>query len=127
MKEYDTMVFKLENDGINLVRKIPKFASVKTGLYNERHKIIGAPKQRFSLLSEVKVPTKYQDFLLADYNCEEDNKRILLFCKKKKMPGNLLKILNTYLAMELSNHVPNPSDNYTPSMDITKKRAPLFP
>lgn len=90
-KEYDTMVFKLENDGINLVRKIPKFASVKTGLYNERHKIIGAPKQRFSLLSEVKVPTKYQDFLLADYNCEEDNKRILLFCKK-----NARKFINNF-------------------------------
>ncbi|KAL0902469.1 hypothetical protein ABMA27_000327 [Loxostege sticticalis] len=32
-KEYDTMVFKLENDGINLVRKIPKFASIINGSF----------------------------------------------------------------------------------------------
>lgn len=57
---------------------MPNIQSVKTGLYNERNKILGATKVRFENSGDVVIPTKYLNFLLADY--VDDNERILLFC-----------------------------------------------
>lgn len=82
-KQYDNMVHKLENEGYEILEKIPDFQSVKTGLYNERNRVLGAKKTRFRSCLEVVVPEKYKNFLLADYHDEDEGTRIILFCNKK--------------------------------------------
>lgn len=81
-KQYDEMVYNLETEGVHLMAEIPNFENKKTGLFNNRNKILGVPKMRFSSSVDVIVPKKFQDFLLADYNGETDGKRILIFCRK---------------------------------------------
>lgn len=82
-KQYSEMVYKLESEGIHLMADIPPYENKKTGLFNNRNKILGVPKMRFPTSCAVVVPKKFQQtFLLADYFSEEDDKRILIFCNK---------------------------------------------
>lgn len=80
-KQYENMVFSLEDEGIDFLQAIPGFENVKTGLYNERNRVLGAPKLRFKSCKEVIIPEKFKTFLLAEY--EDDDKKILLFCSQK--------------------------------------------
>lgn len=77
-QQYDKTVKRLYDYGLQHLEEIPKFQSVKTGLYNERNKILGATKIRFQNPEDVTTPTKYVNFLLADY--VDDNERIIIFC-----------------------------------------------
>lgn len=54
-------------DGLDLIAKIPDFINIKTGLYKRRRKEVGTSKTNFENYSEVKVPPKYEKFLVADY------------------------------------------------------------
>lgn len=80
-QQYDEVVKQINDSGIQLLEEVPKYSSVKTGLYNERNKILGAPKVRFVNPSDVVVPAKYTEFLLADY--DDDSQRIIVFCSKE--------------------------------------------
>lgn len=80
-KQYDNMVFSLEEAGLDFVREIPKFQNIKTGLYNERNKVLGAPRLRSNSSIEAVVPDKFKKFLLAEYS--DDDKKILLFCNQR--------------------------------------------
>lgn len=83
-KQYDEMVYNLETEGVHFMAQIPPFENKKTGLFNNRNKVLGVPKMRFSSSSDVLVPKKFENFLLADYNnVENDGKRILIFCRKE--------------------------------------------
>jgi hypothetical protein len=82
-KQYESMVFNLENDGLHLVENMPTYEGVKTGLNNARNKVLGVKKTRFSAGSEVIIPKKFLNFLLADYDNVDENKRIILFCGQK--------------------------------------------
>lgn len=61
-----------------LLAEVPKFNSVKTGLYNDRNKVLGATKLRFINPHDVIIPRKYEKFVLADYL--DDGKRLIIFC-----------------------------------------------
>lgn len=82
-KQYNNMVCEMKDDGFHLLYDIPSFKNIKTGLYNERNKIVGAPKLRYnySECCEVVIPQKFKDFILADY-LDDDNTRIIIFCCK---------------------------------------------
>lgn len=58
-KQYNSMVFSLESEGVDLFQGIPGFQNVKTGLYNARNRVLGAPKLRFKSSKEVIIPQKF--------------------------------------------------------------------
>lgn len=79
-KQYNDMVRDLKNDGYDIIADIPKFNSVKTGLYAERNKVVGAKKLRFARALDVTVPKKYEKMLLCDYIDENKDLRLIIFC-----------------------------------------------
>lgn len=93
------MVCDMKDEGVALLHKVPSFKNIKTGLCNERNKVIGAPKLRYhpSECCEVVVPKTFNNFLLADYQDPNDDKtRILVFCNEEV--GNNLGNYNNVLA-----------------------------
>ncbi|XP_060809619.1 uncharacterized protein LOC132903950 [Amyelois transitella] len=80
-KQYEDVVKGLKNDGFQFINKIPQFNNIKTGLYNERNKVLGVAKSRFNNCHDFIVPTKYKNFCVADY--VDDDKRIIVFCSNE--------------------------------------------
>jgi hypothetical protein len=78
---YNKMVSKLSDSGIDLITKVPLYTSIKSTMYRRRNKEAKVNKMSFSNVSEVEVPEKFQNFLLADYNY--DGLRILAFCTEE--------------------------------------------
>lgn len=77
-KQYEDMKSHMDDTGVTLLKDLPAFENVKSALYNGRNKVLGAPKLRCKLPSEVVVPGKFQKMVLADYNDEEN--RLIIFC-----------------------------------------------
>lgn len=71
------MVGKLKDAGIDIITSIPKFSSIKDTLYRTRNSAAQVQKLQHKNVLEVEVPPRYQDFLLAEYTC--DDTRILVF------------------------------------------------
>lgn len=62
------MICDLQDDGTDLVTKLPNFSSIKCGLYNARNKSFGVFKLHyFNSPAEVSVPKKFENNLLADF------------------------------------------------------------
>lgn len=72
---------QLQNSGYNLVTELPTFDNIKHSLYIARNKSAGVPKTVFSEVTEVVVPMNHNNFILADYYCNET--RIILFCNQE--------------------------------------------
>ncbi|XP_049878484.1 uncharacterized protein LOC126375548 [Pectinophora gossypiella] len=77
-KQYEKVVHDLKDNGIHFLADIPKFNSIKTGLYNERNKVLGVSKSRFQHCRDAEIPSKFKRFLLAEY--VDDDYRIIVFC-----------------------------------------------
>lgn len=88
-KIYNEAMTSLTDSGINIVAKIPEFANVKHGLYNSRKKGFGIDRIVEKDMLKLRIPEKYSDFLLADYN--DDTKRILVFANQEARK-NITKI-----------------------------------
>lgn len=116
-KQYDDVVHCLENEGIHMVVDIPKFSGVKTGLFNARNRVLGTSKMRFSSASEVVIPEKYENFLLADYDDDETGKRIILFCSPRIR--HLIGDFGHILADGTFKSCPLISSNCIQSMELT--------
>ncbi|XP_063634445.1 uncharacterized protein LOC134805087, partial [Cydia splendana] len=87
---YRKAVGSLENSGINIISKLPEFTSVKSTLYRHRNKTLEVEKLYHKSFSDIKVPPKFDSFLLADYY-RDDGARILVFASsdaKKAMTEN---------------------------------------
>lgn len=78
-KQFEEVVCELEDDGVHLVADLPKFDNIKSGLYKARNKALGVSKLHFESPTKVEIPKKYKNFLLADYNDNDTNNRILIF------------------------------------------------
>jgi hypothetical protein len=78
---YNAKVASYQNSGLDLIKKIPDLHQVKSTLYRSRNAAIGLKKIVCKNLTEVKVPEKYSEFLMADYSYE--GKRILIFATEK--------------------------------------------
>lgn len=78
---YNEGVNRLKDRGLNLLTRIPNFNNVKHGLYNSRRKEFGIDNIKPKTVTDVKVPVKYNDFLMADY--QEGARRILIFSSKE--------------------------------------------
>lgn len=73
------MISNLENRGLHFAAEetIPKFESIKTGLYKLRNNNAGISKTCFKT-EEVGIPNSMTDLTLADYSF--DGYRIIFFC-----------------------------------------------
>ncbi|KAF9424325.1 hypothetical protein HW555_000464 [Spodoptera exigua] len=78
---YNEGVNRLKDRGLNLLTRIPNFNNVTHGLYNSRRKEFGIDNIKPKTVTDVKVPVKYNDFLMADY--QEGARRILIFSSKE--------------------------------------------
>lgn len=78
---YKDSVAESLDKGLNFVDEVPNFLSIKTTLYNARNKAAGTPKTVFQFLEEVKIPQIFDDFLLAEYSCDET--RIFIFSSQE--------------------------------------------
>lgn len=77
------MLGNLKDAGINIISEIPKFSSIKSALYRQRNSEAGVSKIRHKKVLEFEVPPRYEDFVLADYSCDMDNIRIVVFSSLK--------------------------------------------
>ncbi|XP_063394302.1 uncharacterized protein LOC134679329 [Cydia fagiglandana] len=75
---YQSTVSSLQDEGIDLLCKIPPFRNVKTRMYYNRNKEAGVKKINFGDVMDVEIPKKFEPFLLADY--EFEGYRIIIFC-----------------------------------------------
>lgn len=78
---YQETLLSLQDQGINLVTKLPNFKKIKTSLYSARNKTYGVKKTTFKTGVEVEVPDAYNDFLLFDY--QQDETRIIGFATQE--------------------------------------------
>ena len=78
---YNATVASYKNSGLDFIKTIPELHQVKSTLYRSRNASVGLKKIVCKSLTEVKVPEKYLDFLMADYSREE--MRILIFATQK--------------------------------------------
>lgn len=67
--------------GLDKVISIPTFESKKSSLYRHRNSSFSVDKTVFDEVKNVKIPPKFEKFVLADY-CE-GNRRIILFCSEE--------------------------------------------
>lgn len=74
------MISNIENKGLNFATDVdlPKYESLKTGLYNLRNINAGVKKTCFQNVHEVEIPNTMTDFTLADYSY--NGNRIIIFC-----------------------------------------------
>lgn len=77
-KIYRKAVGSLENRGIDIIKKLPQFSSIKSTLYRQRNRTLKVDKLYYKKFTDIKVPSKFHSFLLADYYCD-DGARILVF------------------------------------------------
>lgn len=93
-KIYEEEILALENQGLGLVETIPKFTSIKHGLYNARKRSLGIKKIRFDNITDIQIPEMYNNFILADYSFEQN--RIIIFASDaaKTMLGKVKNVLS---------------------------------
>lgn len=79
--EFNKTVASLSDAGINMIKKIPRLSNVRTSFYRTRNKSAGIEKLRCKSVEEVTLPSKFNQFLMADYN--EFDTRILIFATEE--------------------------------------------
>lgn len=77
-KMYKEAVEKLKDDGIDFITSLPEFQNVQHGLYSARNRSLGVQKVICAVPESEEIPTKFSDFILADYF--SIGNRIVVFC-----------------------------------------------
>lgn len=63
---YNEAVAKLQDSGIEVIRKLPAFRNMQHGLYDAKNKNIGVRKIICENTKDIEIPQKITDFILAD-------------------------------------------------------------
>lgn len=78
---FSETITEIKDLGLDKVISIPTFESKKSSLYRHRNSSFSVDKTVFDEVKNVKIPTKFEKIVLADY-CE-GNRRIILFCSEE--------------------------------------------
>lgn len=74
---YKKTLASMRNKGLDLIHKLPNYNQYRCVAYRRKRKLAQVEKMAYTDLKEVEVPRDYDDFLLADY--QQDNDRIIVF------------------------------------------------
>lgn len=125
-KIYSYMVSELQDSGLDLVKKIPNYDTVKKRLYASRNRALQVKKTRFNKVQDLVVPPCYDNLLFADF--KDNETRIILFANKKVL--NFLKNAeNVFCDGTFKSCVPPFLQVYTLHVDVgsTDKKTNILP
>lgn len=77
-KLYNDATNSIKETGLELVIPIPSLNNSTSFLYGARNKSLDLKKTVYKSVSEIEIPLKFRDQILADY-CDKDEK-VLVFC-----------------------------------------------
>lgn len=77
-KLYNDITNSIRERGLDLVIPLPSLNNSTSLLYGARNKALDLKKTIYKSISEVEIPLKFRDMILADY-CDQEEK-ILVFC-----------------------------------------------
>lgn len=104
-KIYRKAVGSLENRGIDIIKKLPQFSSIKSTLYRQRNQALKVDKLYYKHFTDIKVPSKFHSFLLADYY-RYDDARILVFASTEAR--NVMTECDDYFSDGTFGAIPEP-------------------
>lgn len=103
---YNDFKSEFHNAGLNLLKKLPSFASIKSSLYDARNKEVGVSKIQCNLPEEVTIPMQFKALVLVDYFDRSSNIRIIVFADKETLEH--IKHIKVYLSDGTFQSCPKP-------------------
>ncbi|KAF9417148.1 hypothetical protein HW555_005659 [Spodoptera exigua] len=92
-KIYLDMVSELKDSGLDLVKKIPNYDTVKKVLYASRNRALQVKKTRFNKVQDLVVPPCYDHLIFADFKDNETPIYALLPNKKENTYETFLNLI----------------------------------